>query len=796
MTGWIQDLRQAARGVRRQRLVSGLAIVAFALGIGVTTAVFTIFNSVLLTPLAYPDSDRLVMVYDTQPACTTCPASFPKYHDWRSRSASLFKAIGGSFAAPTTWTSSGAAERIQRVAGTASIMDVLGVAPAQGRWFTESEDQPGAPKVAVLSHRFWQTKLAGASDVLGRTLTLDGEPFQVIGIMPDGFAFRNGDVFVPLQLKMDPTQRGSHFMNVYARLRDDVTRERADNEMREAGHSLAKEFGHNHGISVQQYYEVVVGRIREPLQILMAAVALVLLIACANVANLLLAAGLARRRELAIRLTMGARRSQLARLLVMEGVMLAVIGGALGVLTAQWAVKVFVALAGTQLPRAASVHIDARVVAFAGAISLVVGIGCGLWPLLRMRTRDLVSSVREADTRTMSGAGGRFGNGLVVIEVAVAFALLVGAGLFAKNLRGLEGRDSGVRTKDVIAFDVAPAGPRYKSDDQVRAFYRELTQRMSTMGGVERVGLTSHLPMFNFGTNGEMTREGGNPWGPNEAPLVEYRWITGDYFQTLDVPLLRGRWLDSRDKTGTWTVVINQAMADKFWPGDDPLGKRFGNGPKPTQWFEVVGVIGNIRSFGLSRDVPVEFYRTLEQSAFSTMSVLLRTSGNDPEALIPTARKIVSSIDPALPITNVQRMEDVVRGSVGQPRFMTALSSLFGGLAGLLAMVGVYGVTAYNVRRQRREFGIRLALGAEPGRVRRAVLLRSLVLAGIGIVAGALGAGLLGRWIGSQLINVTVSDPLIYGAIAAMVALVATVASYFPARQASRVDPGKALRDG
>ena len=796
MGAWFQDMRQAARGLRRQRLVSGLAIVAFALGIGVTTAVFTIFNSVLLTPLAFPDSDRLVMVYDTQPACTTCPASFPKYHDWRSRSASVFKAIGGSWAAPMTWTGSGTAERIQRVASTASLVDVLGVAPAQGRWFTESEDQPGAPKVAVLSHRFWQTKLAGASDALARTLTLDGEPFQVIGIMPDGFAFRNGDVFIPLQLKIDPTQRGSHFMNVYARLRDDVTRERADNEMREAGHSLAKEFGHNHGISVQQYYEIVVGRIREPLQILMAAVALVLLIACANVANLLLAAGLARRRELAIRLTMGARRSQLARLLIMEGVMLAVIGGALGVLTAQWAVKVFVALAGTQLPRAASVHIDARVVAFAGAISLVVGIGCGLWPLLRMRTRELVSSVREADTRTMSGAGGRFGNGLVVIEVAVAFALLVGAGLFAKNLRGLEGRDSGVRTKDIIAFDVAPAGPRYKSDEQVRAFYRELTQRLSTMGGVERVGLTSHLPMFNFGTNGEMTREGGNPWGPNEAPLVEYRWITGDYFQTLDVPLLRGRWLDGRDKTGTWTVVINQAMADKFWPGDDPLGKRFGNGPKPTQWFEVVGVIGNIRSFGLSRDVPVEFYRTLEQSAFSTMSVLLRTSGNDPEALIPTARKIVSSIDPALPITNVQRMEDVVRGSVGQPRFMTALSSLFGGLAGLLAMVGVYGVTAYNVRRQRREFGIRLALGAEPGRVRRGVLLRSLALAGIGIAAGALGSGLLGRWIGSQLINVTVSDPLIYGAIAAMVALVATAASYFPARQASRVDPGKALRDG
>jgi putative ABC transport system permease protein len=424
-------------------------------------------------------------------------------------------------------------------------------------------------------------------------------------------------------------------------------------------------------------------------------------------------------------------------------------------------VKVFVTLAGTQLPRAATVHIDARVVAFAGAVSLVVGIGCGLWPLLRMRTRELASSVRDADTRTMSGAGRRFGNGLVVIEVAIAFALLVGAGLFSKNLSGLEGRDAGVRTRGIIAFDVAPVGPRYKSDDQVRAFYRELTERLSTMGGVERVGLTSHLPMFNFGTNGEMTREGGNPWGPNEAPLVEYRWITGDYFQTLDVPLVRGRLLDGRDKTGTWTVVINQAMADKFWPGEDPLGRRFGNGARPTQWFEVVGVIGNIRSLGLSRDVPSEFYRTLEQSSFSTMTALLRTSGTDPAGLIPTARQIVSSIDPSLPITNVQLMEDVVRASVGQPRFMTALSSLFGGLAGLLAMVGVYGVTAYNVRRQRREFGIRLALGAEPAQVRRLVLVRGMALAGLGVIAGAIGAALLGRWIGSQLTNVTVSDPVV-----------------------------------
>jgi predicted permease len=315
------------------------------------------------------------------------------------------------------------------------------------------------------------------------------------------------------------------------------------------------------------------------------------------------------------------------------------------------------------------------------------------------------------------------------------------------------------------------------------------------MGGVERVGLTSHLPMYNFGTNGEMTREGGNPWGPDEAPLVEYRWIGGDYFQALDVPLLGGRLLDARDKTGTSGVVINEAMADKFWPGEDPIGKRFGQGDKPTEWYEVVGVVGNTRSFGLARAIPAEFYRTLEQSVSQGMTVVLRTAGDDPEAVIPTARTIVSAIDPALPITTVQRMEDVVLASVGQPRFMTALSSLFGALAGLLAMVGVYGVTAYNVRRQRREFGIRLALGAEPAHVRRLVLVRGVVLALSGVVLGAVGAVALGRWVESQLTDVQASDPTVYAAIAIMVAAVATMASYIPARQASRVDPGKALKD-
>jgi predicted permease len=471
------------------------------------------------------------------------------------------------------------------------------------------------------------------------------------------------------------------------------------------------------------------------------------------------------------------------------------VGGVLGVLLAQWAVKVFVALAGNQLPRAATVEINGVVLSFAAATTVAVGLLCGLWPLLRMKTRELATVVREADTRTISGGGGRFGNGLVVAEIAIACALLVGSGLLVKNLTRLQGREAGFRTAGVVTFDVAASGPRYDSPDAVRGFFRDLHERLVTIGGVERVGLTSHLPMYNFGTNGEMTREGGNLWDANDAPLVEYRWVYGDYFQALDIPLVRGRWLDERDRANTLTVIINQAMADKFWPGEDPIGRRFGQGNNPQSFWEVVGVVGDTRSFGLTRATPLEFYRSIEQASASSMTVVLRTRTDTPAGVIPAARQIVASLDPSLPVTSVQRMDDVVMASVGQPRFLTALSTLFGTLAGLLAMVGVYGVMTYNVRRQRREFGIRLALGADAGSVRRLVIGRGLVLAGLGVGLGLLGAWGLSRWIGSMLTDVTPTDPIVFVAIALSVALVVTLASWLPARSASRVDPMVAMRE-
>jgi putative ABC transport system permease protein len=794
MSRVVQDLRHALRACVRTPLVSTLAVIAFALGIGVTTAVFSIFYNVLLKPLPYPDPEQLVMVYDTQPACATCPASLPKFHDWKTRNQ-VFSAIAGSTPAGFVLSGQGDPVQLSAVQVTQSLVDVFKVQPAVGRWFTEAEDQPNARKVVVLSHGLWTRQFARDPSIVGKPITLDGEPYEVVGIMPADFTHRRADLFVPLAMKLDPARRGNHFLVTYARLKPGVAIDRAANEMRAIGVRLAQEFGTNHGIDVQSYREVIVGTIRPQLRMLLGAVIAVLLIGCANVANLLLAAGLARRRELGIRLALGARLGDLARQLIAESLILAAFGGAIGVLLAFWLLRTFIVLAGNQLPRASTIAIDGRVLLFSAAITAAVGVFCGLWPLVRMRTRELAASVREGDMRTGSGAGRQMGNGLVIGEIALAFALLVGGGLLVKNLLLLQSRDAGIRTDHVITFDLAPAGPRYQQPEAGRAFYRELYARLASVGGVQHVGFISHLPMYRFGTNGEMQVEGKLPWGPNDAPLVEYRWFYGDYFKALGIPLLRGRMLDARDGNGTNTVLINKTMADKFWPGEEAIGKRFGQGNDRSQWWEVVGVVGDIRSYGLNRRSPYEFYRSIEQSLANSQTVVMRATTDDPASLIPAAKEIVRSLDPTLPVTGIQTMEEVVAASVGQQRLISAMSGLFALLAALLAMVGVFGVMTYNVRRQRRELGIRLALGAESSRLRRLIVTRGLKLAIGGSVVGGLVAWLLAGTLQTMLDDVHPNDPVVFAGTAGAVLLAALLASWIPAWSAGKTDPMIVLRD-
>ena len=792
MSRILQDVRHAFRATRRSPLVSILAVIAFALGIGVTTTVFSIFYGVLLKPLPYPRPDELVMVYDTQPACNTCPASFPKYHDWKSRNQ-VFSAIGGS--SPAGFVMSGRGDPVQVAAmrTTASLVDVFGVSPAQGRWFSEAEDQPGSAKVAVLSHGFALKHFH--ANVIGTTLTLNGEPHEVIGVMPEHFSHRRAEIFVPLARKLDPATRGSHFLQVMARLKPGVTLDRASTEMRALGQSLSQEFGHNHGIDVRSYREAIVGAIRPQLRMLLGAVLAVLLIGCANVANLLLAAGLARRRELGIRLALGARTSDLARQLIAESTILAVAGGAVGILLAIWLLSTFIVLAGNQLPRATTIAIDGRVLGFSAAVTALVGLFCGIWPLFRMRTKTLATAVREGDLRTTTG-GRQFGNGLVVVEIALAFALLVGGALLVKNLMLLQSRDAGITTERVITFDLVARGAALRGARGVRTLLsrpavaaRRRSEAFSTSGSSATCRCIDSAPTARCRSKGNS--RGRQRRAAGGVPLVLRRLLQGARdpagaragCSTRATATARARCSSTR----RWGRSSGQARTRSA--SASARGQTRASGGRSS------GSSGDIRSFGLAGRTPYEFYRNIEQQPADSQTVVIRATTDDPSSLIPTARQIVRSLDSALPVTGVQTMEEVVAASVGQQRLISAMAGVFALLAALLAMVGVFGVMTYNVRRQRREIGIRLALGAERAAVRRLILTRGLRLAALGSLGGALGAYLLTGTLQTMLDDVTPNDPLVFGGTAVAVLIAAMLASYLPALSAGKTDPMIVLRD-
>jgi putative ABC transport system permease protein len=792
------DLRSSLRTLRGIRGASALAVLAFALGIGITTAVFSVFYGVLLKPLPYPDADRMVRVFDVQPACGTCPASYTKFVDWRSRN-NVFESMAGVSNAGGVITGLGDAERVVAARTSFTVPAVFRTQPMIGRWFTEDEDAPGGNRVVLLGNQYWIDRFASDRNVLGRGITIDGQPYQIIGVMPPEF-MKTTALFRPLQMAPNPAQRGSHFLPVYARLKPGVTVAQAQKEMVALGVTLATEFGHNHGIDVQSYPWLVLGNITQPLRLLMGAVSFVLLIACANIANLLLASGAARRREVALRAAIGATRWDLTRQLLVESVTLALIGGLLGLLLAQAAIRVFASLADQIVPRATSIALDTNVLLFAAALSVVTGIFCALWPMMRLDVRALAAATREGDQRSGGGdrASRRFGHGLVVAEIAIAFSLLAGSGLLLKNLMRLEARDTGFSADHAVAFDLPTAGPKYATADALRGFYDALIPQLAAVPRVQDAAATSLLPMYTFGNNGEVSIEGGNPWPANAAPLVERAQITPDYFNALAIRMVKGRPFDERDRVGGEPVaILSQGTAEKFWPGQDPIGRRFqGSGqPNPTApWITVVGVVADVRSFGLERSVPFQAYFPLSQQPNGSLTIVLRVAGDDPAGVLPDVRRIVKAIDPSMPVVKVQTIASVVSTGVGLPRLISVLTSVFGALAGLLAAVGVYGVMAYNVRRDRRQFAIRLALGADPARVRQLILLRGVMLGAAGVAIGALGAMWLTRFVKSLLSDVAPTDPWVFTAAALTLFAVAVAACAWPAFQASRTDPMGALR--
>jgi putative ABC transport system permease protein len=801
MTALFKDLQLALRTFLKRPGFTVPIVLTLALGIGANTAVFTVFSNLLLKPFAFPEPDRVVRVYDTQQSFTTAPASQPEYMDWRDRNR-VFAAIGGGWGATPTLSGGGRAERLRAALVTASFFRVFAASPTLGRWFTDDEDRPGGAKVAIIGEGFWVRRFDRDASIIGRSITLDGVPRTVVGVVPDGAfdAVRRPDVFVPLALAFD-RQNGTHAIAVFARLRPGVTFQQAKIDMVALGRRLAVENGSNHGIDVQTLRDTLVGRVAAPVAMLLGMVTVVLLIACANVANLLLARATARRREMAVRMAMGAGRARLARQMLAESVVLAMAGGVLGLGVAWAGVRALAAaippagFARPILPLMSTLGLDWRVLLFALGVSVVTGFLFGLAPLIGCAPARVTEALKDDSGRSSGGrAVRRAGSAIVLAEIALGVVLLSCAGLLLKSLGRLGDQPLGFVSNGVLTFNVSLPEGQFASDESIRHFHREALARLRSIPGVTAAGITTGLPMFNSGSNGGITVDGKPPWSGDTSPLTDFRLVGGTYFEAMTIPLLRGRLLTEQDdERAPMVAVVSQTMAAQVWPGQDPVGKRV---QIWGEWRQVVGVVGDVRSQtpGAAPVWEVDVPAVQQPVWARDINIVLRGSGVDPTALMPAVRREMAAIDSSLALGDVQPMTAVVDRTLGWPRLLSILTAVFAVLAALLGAIGTYGLIAYTVGQRRWEFGVRMAVGADRGAVLRLVLRRGLRLAGAGAVVGSLLAVGAGQMMASQLYDVTPADPWVLATACAVVLGAAAVACYLPARAAARVDPVVVLR--
>ena len=805
ITSWLdsfrQDLRFSGRLAVKSPAFFAVVILTLALGIGANTAVFSIINSLLLKPYPFPEPERVVRIYDTQMSFTTAPAAYREYVDWRDQNR-VFQAIGGVWPFLPTLTGTWEPELLRAGRVTASFFHVFAAPPILGRWFTEDEDRPGGPSVAILTEGLWARRFGRDAAVIGRAITLDGVPRTVVGVMPDGpfEALWRLEVFVPLAMALD-RQEGLHNLAVFGRLKPGVSVELARDEMVALGRRLAVENQSNHGIDVQRYRDsLIAGVVATPALMLFAVVTVVLLIACANVANLLLARATSRRREIAVRVAVGASRGRLARQMLAESTLLALAGGGVGFIVAWGSVRALVAAVAGAVPRTAlpmlpSIGMDWRVLLFTLGVALLTGVVFGMAPMASDAGRRVSDALKEDSGRSAgSPAARRLGSALVVAEIALSVMLLSGAGLLVKSLARLGEQQLGIVSDRVLAFDVSLPEQRYGSPDLIRTFYRQAYARLRGTPGVTAVGMTTSLPLHNPNSNAQIQIDGKTLWKPGESPLVDMRWVGGDYFQALKVPLIRGRvFTDQDDGRAPMVAVVNQSMATGCWPGQDPIGKRV---EIWDTWRLVVGIVGDVRSHDPSAspvwevDVPA----AQQPSWAMATSFALRTSLSDPSALAGDVRRAIAAVDPTLALSNLQTMDDVVRRSLGAPRLLSTLTAGFALLAALLAAIGTYGLMAYTVGQRTREFGVRMAMGSDSAAVLRLVLARGMKLAGAGVVLGAIAAAGVARLMASLLFQVAPGDPWVLAIACGAILAAALAACYVPARWAARVDPMVALR--
>jgi predicted permease len=799
MDSVFHDVRYGFRMLLKHRGFAFISILALSLGIGANTAIFSVVNAVLFRPLPYKDPSRLVTILH-EGGKPVAPANFL---DWKAQNQ-VFESMAAAQVWDPTLTGKDRPEQLHALQLTADMFSVLGVSPIAGRTFNAGEDQPGNEHVVVLSHRFWQRMFNGDRGVVGQRLTLDGEGYTIIGVMPQDFQFApfwatRAEVWTPLNLAPRMSDRRGQSLRVFARLKPGATREQAQSEMDAITGRLEQDYPKENkglGTSVDSLHEKVVGKSRAALLILFGAVGFVLLIACANVANLMMARATARRKEIAVRAALGAGRLRIARQLLTESVMLSLAGGVVGLLLAVWGIEALTRLGPDNLPRMKDIGLDYYVLGFTLGLSVLTGIVFGLAPVLQTTRVDLNETLKEGGRGAADGGRrNRVRRLLVVSEMGLALMLLISGGLMIRSFLRLLSVEPGFNPKQVMTMTVSLAGSEHKTEPQRAAFFNELLNRVEAIPGVQSASAINHLPLGGDVWSLGFTIEGRPAPLPGETQSAVYRIVRPRYFQTMGATLITGRDFTERDADAApGVVIINEAFARRYFPGDDPLGKRISVSNDRLNPHEIVGVIRDAKQSELTSAPNPETYLPHQQAAGPRGMTLVIRSASDPAALAQVVQREVWAIDKNLPVSEVRTMEEVVAESIGPQRFNMILLSLFAGVALLLAAVGIYGVMSYTVTQRMHEIGVRMALGASRSDILRLVVKQGMVLALIGVGLGLLGALAVTRLMTSLLFNISPTDSLTFVVVSVVLTAVALIACYIPARRATNVDPMIVLR--
>jgi putative ABC transport system permease protein len=793
----LNDLRYTVRMLRKSPLFTLAVVVTVALGIGANTAIFSVVNAVMLRPLPYQQPDRLVWIAEKNDKLNipTFAASLLNYLEWKERSHS-FDSLGAFGFATFNLTGAGDPEQLTGGTVTPSLFALLGIKPVLGRAFAGDEDRPGSARVAMIGEGLWKRRFGGDPSVIGRHLTLNGIDTTVIGIAPASLALlSNGDLWMPMIIDPGREIRLNHVILAVGRLRTGATLEQAQSEMNVVAGQVSQQYPEvkEWGIRLVDFYHFFVNpQLQTGLVVLLCAVGCVLLIASANVANLLLARAASRQREIAIRTAIGASRGRLLRQLLVESLVLSSIGGGVGLLAALWGVDALNAVTPANLLPVPDVGIDATVLGFALALTIVTGLLFGIAPSWHAAKTDL-NEVLKQTTRASSGARPRLRNGLAAAELALATILLIGAGLLGQSLLRLQHVSLGFQPDRLLTFQVSLPRTKYPVE-QSTVFYRTLLESLRAIPGVRAAGASSGIPFGNGAyTQTPIATTGPSPLPPETAIPTAWRVVTPGFFQAMRIPLLRGRdFADADAPAGApLVVIVSQATATKFWGDADPLGHSLHRQGDLARQYTVVGVVGDVRQAALSQETPAIYYPSI--GLVGSMGVVVR-SDPPPTSLLPTVRQKLHDLDPGLPMSSVRTMDEWVSNNAAQPRLNAILLGIFACVAMVIAAIGIYGVLAYSVNQRTREIGLRMALGAPRGQVLRLIVGEGMTVGAIGIGVGVAGALALSRVLATLVFDVPVRDPLTYAAVAAMLAIVALAACVIPARKASRVDPMVALR--